>query len=96
MYLNDRRPRNGSMSGFGDPSTAYSAATDCTLIPAGDPYRLPPNQCTTAGQLYNFDASGNVVAVDKGVVFGLSGTELMVIGCAAAAFILFGGKKARR
>jgi hypothetical protein len=73
----------------------YSAASDCTVIPAGDPYRVPGNQCTSGGVTYNFDANGNVVAVPGFTLFGLTPTSLAIGAVAGVALIMMLNKKGR-
>jgi hypothetical protein len=74
----------------------YSASSDCTLIPAGDPYRVPGNTCTNGGTTYNFDASGNAVAVPGFSLFGLSSTTLAIGAVAGVALIMMLNKKKGR
>lgn len=105
MYLRESRGAVHSFSGFGD-AAAYNASSDCTMIPAGDPYRAPGNQCTSGGKVYGFDASGNVTGGTPapggsggsgGAIFlGMTQDELLLAGVGVAALILFTGKKKRR
>lgn len=58
-YINPIRRRRALM-GFGD----YNDETQCSSIPAGDPYRKPGNYCATPdGGYTTFNADGSVYSV---------------------------------
>lgn len=78
-------PRGGRISLYAMGGTdTYTAQTPCSSIPAGDPYRAPPNQClaTDGKTVMNFDAQGNVYAPTPW-------TTYLAIGAAALAVAHF-------
>lgn len=92
--------------GFGDDPTVapvaaptvvtYNAQSDCTLIPAGDPYRVPGNQCTNSGSTYTFDATGTPVKISDNTIFGLTPTSLAIGAAGGLVLIMLLNKKKGR